>query len=68
MKKKIKDYIRWCIEEWNEWAANSGYFVNYEEFVNHSITKTNYQYYVATIEISNKSNVEYSYKIPKSGL
>ena len=49
---KILSYDQWVVQEWKQWASNSDHFIDFYDFVHHSLNKMLYQWYVNTKTIA----------------
>ena len=45
-------YDQWVVREWKEWGSNSDLFIDFYDFMSHSLNKMLYQWYVANKKIA----------------
>ena len=52
MKYTILSYDQWVVQEWKQWASTSDLFIDFYDFMSHSLNKMLYQWYVANKKIA----------------
>ena len=48
----MMNYDQWVVQEWKQWGSSSDHFIDFYDFMSHSVVKMFYQWYVARKKIA----------------